>query len=685
MSLRLQLLAFGALTLVLPWAGWQFVQEMEAALRTGFEQSLVASAQTVAASMRERVGVLDAEAPLPAASDRGPALYARALAAAPAVDGSRSDWGLDDADAQALPGGHRLWTGIVGDDVYLYVSVRDRDLVYQGAPGQTPYGDRVLLALDRAHGERQWLVLLTRAPGSFRAQQTAPPSFAPSGVFLDSVVAAWQQTAAGYSVEVRLPLGLIGSALGVGVVDVDRRGAGYDVSISTSWPAGRGGAGPFRHPDAELQRAVVRFGRDGDRYRVLDHNGWVLADAGDLIVGDAFESSPGLAEGLFRFALGRHDPPYSGLERPRGRVWDPALLRALRGEPVTTWYGSGSERNAIVAAAVPIESAGGVLGAVVLERASDPILTVTNRALLRLMSFTLLASVVAALGLLGFATLLSFRVRRLARAAETALGPKGEIDATLPGSKARDEIGDLARSFADLLTRLRDYTVYLRSLTSKLSHELRTPVAIVTTSLENLRHEVDGAEADVYMKRLKEGTERLDAILSAMSEATRIEQAIGETVVVSFDLAAVLESCCKAYGDLYGERRIVYRSGLRGAAVAGSPELIAQMMDKLIDNAVSFSPPASAIEITLGETPTALVLSVVNRGSSLPETMRRQLFDSLVSVRNGNDGRAHLGLGLYVVALIVEFHRGRIEANNLADGSGVEFRIEFPRQVPPGG
>lgn len=678
MSLRLQLLAFGALTLVLPWAGWRYVHEMEATLRAGFEQSLLASAGTVAAALGERLAAVE---PAGAAAAPGTTLYAPALASAPAIDGFRDDWNLTDDRARRLAGGHRFWVGVFGANAYLYVAVHDADRVYPGSPGRAPYGDRLLLSVRPAGAPRRWLVVATRAPGALRAQQTRAPAFVPSGVFEDNVIGEWRETADGYVVELRLPLALVGSALGIGVIDVRHDGKGFSVTTSTSWPAGASGPGPFRHPDETLQQFVHSFGRGGDRYRVLDQRGWVLADVGGVVLGNDSVEAPagGLAGDFFRFALNRRDPPYRGLEEPLGRVADTNLLQSLAGRPVTAWYRSGPRRDAIVAAAVPIRRGGRVLGAVLLERASDPILTVTNRALLRLMSFTLLASLVAALGLLGFATLLSLRVRRLARAAETALGPKGEIHAAVPGRRAHDELGDLARSFAALLGRLRDYTAYLRSLTSKLSHELRTPVAIVTTSLDNLRHEVTEPAADVYMQRLKEGAERLAAILSAMSEATRIEQAIGETKVVTFDLGAVLEASCRAYTDVY-RRPVAYRSDAGDALIDGSPDLIAQMMDKLIDNAVSFSDPGTPIDVSLTAEGSSLTLDVVNRGSSLPATMRGQLFDSLVSIRERNDGRAHLGLGLYIVSLIVEFHRGRIQAQNLADGSGVVFRIELPRR-----
>ena len=105
------------------------------------------------------------------------------------------------------------------------------------------------------------------------------------------------------------------------------------------------------------------------------------------------------------------------------------------------------------------------------------------------------------------------------------------------------------------------------------------------------------------------------------------------------------------------------------------------MLDKLVDNAVGFSPPGSCIDIELAATGQELALSVANRGSRLPAHMREQLFDSLVSIRPQADGRPHLGLGLHVVALVAKFHGGGAAAADLADGSGVVFTVRFPRRT----
>jgi signal transduction histidine kinase len=677
-SLRLQLLAVSLLTLVLPWMGFRYVQEMETALRGGLEQALLASAAAVAAALEEQSATL-CSPPDCHPQRAGATIYATALARAPELDGVRDDhWDTTAQTALAVGDGHRLWAGTYGRFAYLFVTVADDDLVYQSQPGQRPFGDRIVLAADP--GVARWWLLNTAAPGAFRAQETGPDRFEPSEVYDGRVIGAWSEIAGGYALEVRVPLNLIGGALGVGIVDVDRSGIEYVVAgFDATWDDSTGTAGRFIRQRVELQSMLEQFGRVGGRFRVLDQDGWVLAVTGRVTPGTAGNERTGLLGGLFRWLLEREDPPYPP-ERPLGRVADATLREALAGRDTTAWFGSGPDREAIIAAAVPIRGATGVDGAVVLEQASEPILTLTNRALVRLMTLTLLATLVVGAGLLGYATWLSLRVRRLAGAAQRALGPRGEIRSGMPGTAASDELGALARTFGELLERLREHTEYLRTLASKLSHELRTPLAVVTTSLDNLEHEVKAPAAEEYLGRLRSGAERLDAILASMSEATELEQAIRETAAQPFDLKTVVASCCAAYRDIYPAREIVYRCDVATATTVGSGELIAQLLDKLVDNAVSFSSAGSRIDVTLAATADDLVLAVANSGPPLPAKMRGRLFDSLVSIREQRDGRPHLGLGLHIAALVADFHGGRCEAHDLPDGSGVVFRVSIPKR-----
>jgi len=677
MSLRIQLLGLGLLTLALPWAGYRYVQELEGALRSGLEQSLLASAGTMAAALGDQELGLSSANP---SADAEHTIYAHPLGAQPLLDGYRDDWNTPDATSVPIGSGGRFWLGLHDRTLYLFLSVVDRALVYQTAPGETPYGDRVLLLTEAE--ELRWLLLHSAAPGALRAQRTEAPLFAPTGDYEARVLGFWRETQNGFAVEARLPLDLAGRRLGLSVVNVNPAasvGMPYQVAVESSWGEGAK-PGLLLYRPTSLDEIARRFEQPGRRLRVVDTDGWVLFDGGaiDPLSATFDDVELGLAERFFRLVLRRDDPPYDDVERPPGRLADTILRAALVGDSVTAWYARGREASAVVAASVPISRGTAQVGAVILEQGSDSILTLTNGALVRLMSVTLLATSLVAMGLLSYATLLSFRVRRLARAADSALGPKGEIHPALPGRGAKDEIGDLARSFTHLLGRLREYTEYLTTLKGKLAHELRTPLAVVSTSLDNLEREPHGSNLSPYLARLREGVGRLDAILNAMSEATMIEQAISSTEPEVFDVHPVLEACTEAYRDVYPDRSFSYENRAPRTRVLGSADLIAQMLDKLIDNAVSFSPRGSTIEICLGGTPRELSIAVVNRGPTLPKAMRSQLFDSLVSIREANDDSRHLGLGLYIVSLIADFHAGKARGSDLADGTGVIFEIVIP-------
>jgi len=687
MSLRLQLLALSALTLLLPWAGLRMVQEFEASLRAALESSLLdtARANIVVTQLAENAepgssGTRAAQLDKP--------LYVHSLTRPPRIDGFSGDWhftraGPDEtAAARALgfDNGSSLWLGANSSYLYLYVDVIDAEVVHQGAPGETPHGDRVVLMFGNNSSRRDTLLLVNSADGPFFAQPSlGAPQFVSSGSTYDTARGFWRDTENGYAIEARLPARLVENALGVAIIDSVDGGSSASLAAST-W-------GGILVPNAlvsenpRLNGILSRFSGSGDRLRILDTSGWVLADSGPLELTAAVDEdiSPSLIERFFRYVLRRDDPEFATHESRPGYISDPSLRAALDGQESTAWYRRGADISAVVVAAVPIDPGDLSLGVILLERATDPILTLTNQAMMRLMTTTVLMTLVVAAGLLAYASFLSFRVGRLARAAESALGPRGEINVKLPGAKGRDEIGGLSRAFTDLLGRLRDYTEYLQSLKSKLSHELRTPLAIVVTSLENLEHELKTESSKDYLARLRHGTERLESILQAMTAATRVEQAISQAELEQFDVAAVVTSCLLAYQDVYREHSFESKLPTEPLLIEGSAELIEQLFDKLIDNAVGFANEGSAIKVSLESDSKNVRLSVVNHGPLLPEAMRHQLFDSLVSVRESGGEKPHLGLGLYIVTLVAELHRGQVEAENLADGSGVRISVELPR------
>jgi len=281
-----------------------------------------------------------------------------------------------------------------------------------------------------------------------------------------------------------------------------------------------------------------------------------------------------------------------------------------------------------------------------------------------------------------FAAWLALRLARLRRASESALTREGLVT-EFPETLARDELGDVARGFSRLLMRLNEYTSYLRTLAGKLAHEIRTPLTIVRSSLDNLESEQVPAAARVYLERARQGSERLNAILIAMGAATRVEEAISSAERVDFDLVPLIESAVAAYRGAFAAR--TFRAELPPSTVrlCGAPDLIVQLLDKLIDNAVDFSPAGATLTVRLRADAPAVLLEVENPGPPLPEEVRSRLFESLWQSRPGGDSQPHLGLGLYIVRLIAEFHGGEAWAENLPEGAGVRFSVRLPSAPTP--
>ena len=438
---------------------------------------------------------------------------------------------------------------------------------------------------------------------------------------------------------------------------------------------------PLLTLSTQLSDELSQFVAEGMRARILTGDGWVIATAGALSTPQAqpVARRRWLENFVYRHLLAPSliEAADFSVELPRLNATE--IWQALSGVTSTAWHRTAADSGVVLAAAVPIKSQGEVRGALLLEQASETLPLLTNRALLSVATASLFALFVAGGILFVFSSGLSLRIRRLRDAADRALRNSGSLDtASMPLTDSRDELGDLARSFAGLLDEVSAYTDYLRTLASKLSHELQTPLAIVKSSLDNLDHQSLPDAAQPYVERARGGAERLGAIVRAMSQANGMERAIGGAEAEDFDLTAVVRGCIDSYRPIIAPRRLESELPTSPLIMHGAPELIAQALDKLVDNARSFAPDDGWIRIALHAVDDGAELTVANSGPLLPDTMQDRLFDSLVSLRPSTQRVAetpHLGLGLYIVRLIASAHRGAASARNLADGSGVEFRL----------
>lgn len=654
MKLRSQLLLVTVVVLLVPFAGWQFVQTIEHSLRQAHEQTLIDQAAAMARNLAESESI-DWSGP----SD---GLYAHRTQRAIHLDGRDAEWEGWLETARELQGGEefiqvQLVAAINRSGLHLLLKAEDRELVF-GEPGQAP-GDHVIVEVMQDGRNRQ-VRFEPLAPGWLQAQSA------------DGIVHAqgnWQPRAAGWTLEVQIVRPARPVGIGVRVIDVDDPVTRQVVATASTL-----GVEPIVARDTDIEIELTRMLPDNMRGWVATPAGWIVARSESGIG----QESPGVQSDdpsplLFERLLGEQLTEAEPLDDNSAR------FEAMETEPATgaRWLRLTDTPGVMIRARAPIVHQGALAGVVMIERSADAFLRLTNEAVVRLFATTLAAMGLIAIVLIGFAVILSERIRRLRNRTEDAVLPDGRVVSAIQPATAADEIGDLGRSLADLINRQHEHQQYLRTLADKLSHELRTPLATIRSSLDNLAEVDNAAERERYRLRADAGCRRLSMILQGMSQAARVEESLRHESSEPVDLASLMTHYVDAIRTTWPDRR--FRLSLpdagRHLVVQGSADLLAQMLDKLVENAVDFSPSHAVIKLRARPAGQLALIEVDNPGPSIPEEMLDQLFDSMVSRRPAGGDSVHLGLGLHIARLIAHHHGGTIRAFNLANGC--RFQVEL--------
>lgn len=458
--------------------------------------------------------------------------------------------------------------------------------------------------------------------------------------------------------------------------------------FSSSDPETVAGLGGAYVPSEEIERILELVARSASRIWVVDTQSRVRGLSGSI----KYQAEPaanrdagnhGVIARIFRRSVELTAANAKDDAANTSKAVTAQVDRALIGVPTAYWRYTQDKRGVILSAAQPIWVSDNIVGAVVVEETTGAIQMLKLNALENLLIITLIVFVAGFATLLVFASRLAARVRRLGQEAETAIDAQGRIRGDIKGSGARDEIGDLSRSLSAVVRRLKDYNAYLESMAGRLSHELRTPVAVVRSSLDNLKFHVSADNAQVYIERADDGVRRLSMLIARLSEATQLERFLQDAERESFDLGKVVKGCVEGYHAAYPDQIFDLQIGAGELKIEGVPDAIAQLLDKLVANAMEFRAPGTSIDIALHKRGRQAVLGVSNTGAALPPGLASTLFSSMVSVRPGEqrstEGRVgHLGLGLYIVRLIAQFHGGEAKAENRTGNNGVIVSVVLP-------
>jgi two-component system OmpR family sensor kinase len=280
----------------------------------------------------------------------------------------------------------------------------------------------------------------------------------------------------------------------------------------------------------------------------------------------------------------------------------------------------------------------------------------------------------------GLAWYLARPLRHLRQASHRLAG--GALDTRVGPAMGgrRDEIADLGRDFDDMAGRLQALVGAQRRLFADVSHEIRSPLARLQVAVAIARQQPERTAA--ALDRIEREARRLDDLVGEVLTLSQLETGVAGAGEEYLDLVGLLEEVVEnaRFEAEAAGRRVELRADGE-MVVNGRAELLRRALENVIRNAVRYTGPSTAVEVSANRDASAglVTVTICDRGPGVPETDLTAIFQPFY--RAGEPGREGHGLGLAIARRAVEAHAGRIRAFN-RPGGGLCVEIVL-KALPP--
>ncbi len=439
------------------------------------------------------------------------------------------------------------------------------------------------------------------------------------------------------------------------------------------------------------------------RARIYDRDGVLLVDSRNLFGrGDVlrFDLPAPTAEkpGFFRRAftavrlwLGRGDlPRYQELGADNGKGY-PEVAAALNGQNASK-VRINDQGDVIVSVAVPVQRFRAVRGALMLSTQGadiDDMVEAERLAILKV--FLVAAAVMVVLSIL-LAGTIAEPVRRLADAAESVrrrIRSRVEIP---DFTRRRDEIGHLSGTLRDMTNALYSRIEAIESFAADVAHELKNPLTSLRSAVETLPVAKTDESRSRLLNVIQHDVKRLDRLISDISDASRLDADLQRQEAAPVDFAKLLTTLVGIANEVKRDDGVKVTLRFEGGAprafqVPGHDSRLGQIVDNLIENARSFSPPGGTVRVICRRLKSQVEILVDDDGPGVRPDVLEKIFERFYTDRPHQGFGQNSGLGLSISKQIVAAHGGTIGVENRhgapsADGEptvlGARFIVRLP-------
>jgi len=379
-------------------------------------------------------------------------------------------------------------------------------------------------------------------------------------------------------------------------------------------------------------------------------------------------------------------PLYRELGPENGKGY-PEVAEALAGQKASR-VRVNDRGEVIVSVAVPVQRFRAVRGALLLSTQGGDIDQAVEAERLQIVTvFLILLGVMVVLSTL-LARTIAEPVKRLAETAERVrrrIRSRVEIP---DFTHRRDEIGHLSGTLRDMTNALYSRIEAIESFAADVAHELKNPLTSLRSAVETLPLVRSDESRTRLLAVIQHDVRRLDRLISDISDASRLDAELQRQEVGPIDLAKLLNTLVTVANEVRREDHVRVSLRFEGGSpsdfmVAGHDSRVGQVIDNLIDNARSFSPPGGTVRVICRRLRSQVEVTVDDDGPGIRPDALEKIFERFYTDRPEQGFGQNSGLGLSISKQIVEAHGGRVWAENRVSANGTDvlgarFLVRLP-------
>ncbi len=428
----------------------------------------------------------------------------------------------------------------------------------------------------------------------------------------------------------------------------------------------------------------------GMRARIYDNDGVLLADSkrlysnGQVLRPDMPSVEPAQATFIERawgwikkVSSNRNLPEYRDIGAANGKAYKEVTI-ALTGEP-TKLVSISDKGETIVSVGVPVQRMRSVMGALLLTSPQGEIDQIIMKERIAIISLAGLVVVVTFVLSVVLAGAIAGPIHRLASAAErvrTSIRSREQI----PDFSTRsDEIGHLSRALRDMTATLFQRVDATECFAADVAHELKNPITSLRSAADTFHLCKTDEERERLIDIIKHDVRRMDRLISDISDVSRLDAELTRENAEPVDIAQLLAAVCGVINDIHRpgtpsvSLSVETQQGTGRAKTApgflvnAHDSRLSQVINNVIDNAISFSPPDGTIYVTVKNIRKTreVEIAIEDEGRGIAPENLEKVFTRFYTDRPEHEAFGqNSGLGLHISQQIVIAHGGRMWAEN---------------------